>query len=180
MRGREEQLLREVIELAPDHAEARERLGYIKRDGRWVEQEQELRAQGLVPFEGRWLTREQVVEIERLRTQATIAAREREKAEVELATAKADLESRKREADLAREKAAAEAAPESPPVTYATPVYSWGGWAGRGRAHRHHDRDRVCPGPRCPRKPWAKRTDGRPDWPIVGTKDPFDYLRDER
>ena len=33
MRGREEQLLREVLDLAPDHAEARERLGYVERDG---------------------------------------------------------------------------------------------------------------------------------------------------
>ena len=185
MRGREELLLREVIDLAPDHAEARERLGYVKRDGRWIEREQELRAQGLVPFEGRWLTPEQIVEIERLRTQATIAAREREKAEVELATAKADLESRKRDA-AARENAAAEPAPEQSPVAYAAPIYYGGGygWAGPGHVHRrrdrdrHRDHDRACPGPRCPRKPFAKRPDGRPAWPIVGTKDPYDFPRD--
>ena len=179
MRGREEQLLREVIELDPDHAEARERLGFVGREGRWVEREQSLRDQGLVPFEGRWLTREQVVEIERLRAQAAIAARQRERAEVELAAAKADLESRKREADAAK-RAEEERVTVQPPVAYATPVYPWY-WGGHDVSRRHRDRDRDhCPGPRCARKPTTRRTDGRPDWPIAGTKDPFDYLRDSR
>ena len=160
MRGRDEQLLREVIELDPDHAEARERLGFVGR-------------------EGRWLTREQVVEIERLRAQAAIAARQRERAEVELAAAKADLESRKREADAAK-RAEEERVTVQPPVAYATPVYPWY-WGGHDVSRRHRDRDRDhCPGPRCARKPTTRRTDGRPDWPIAGTKDPFDYLRDSR
>jgi hypothetical protein len=131
-----------------------------------------------VPFEGRWLTREQVVEIERLRTQAAIAARERERAEVELAAAKADLESRRREADAVK-RAAEERSAAQPPVAYAAPVYPWY-WGGHDVSRRHPDRDHDCPGPRCARRPPARRTDGRPDWPIAGTKDPFDYLRDSR
>ena len=114
-----------------------------------------------------------------MRTQSAIAAREREKAEVELATARVDLESRKREAEAAQ-RSEQERPAVQPPVSYATPVYPWywGGHDLRDRRHRERDRDGDCPGPRCARKPFAKRPDGRRAWPIVGTKDPFDYLRE--
>ena len=89
------------------------------------------------------------------------------------------------EFEAKREAEAAKRAEEvrvtvQPPVAYATPVYPWY-WGGHDVSRRHRDRDRDhCPGPRCARKPTTRRTDGRPDWPIAGTKDPFDYLRDSR
>jgi len=175
MTAREQQLLREVIALSPDHAEARARLGYVRQDQRWVEREQSLRAQGLVQHEGRWLTREQVLEIERLRAAAETAAHERDKARAEAETARAELETRKQEASAAETASAAPSAP--PPAPQYQPLLFWPG-PHHASVHRHdrHHRDHVCPGPRCPRR--AKpRDDGRPRWPIVGTKDPFDYLR---
>jgi hypothetical protein len=171
MSAREHELLREVIELSPDHAEARARLGYVRDGGGWTTREQSLRAQGLVQHEGRWLTQQQVLEIERLRAQAQTASHERDKAQAELEAKRAELEVRKRELELAAN--AREPRVEEPPEPIYSPVLAWPAWY----AFIHHH-DRVCRGERCERRPPRKpRTDGRPAWPIVGTKDPFDYLR---
>jgi hypothetical protein len=48
--------LRKTIELDPDHAQAREKLGYIKRDGKWLTRNEQQEAKGLVRFEGRYVT----------------------------------------------------------------------------------------------------------------------------
>jgi hypothetical protein len=171
MVAREQQLLREVIELAPDHAEARARLGYVQKDRRWVEREQDLRERGLVQHEGRWLTREQVLEIERLRAEVQTAAHQRDKARAELESARAELERREQEAsEAAASSKPPPAEPARPPQQQ--PVYVWSvPYAFK------HDHDRRCPGPRCPSRAARPRTDGRPPWTIVGTRDPFDYLR---
>jgi hypothetical protein len=171
MGAREHELLREVIELSPDHAEARARLGYVRDGSAWMTREQSMRAQGLVQHEGRWLTREQVLELERLRAQTVAAAHERDKAKAELEAKRAELEIRKRELELG---AAPQPPRAEPPEPIYSPVLAWPGWY--AFMHRH---DHVCRGERCerraPRKP--RPDDGRPAWPIVGTKDPFDYLR---
>jgi hypothetical protein len=174
MAAREQQLLREVIELAPDHAEARARLGYVQKDGRWIDHEQDLRERGLVQHEGRWLTREQVLEIERLRAEAQTAAHQRDKARAELESARTELERREQEASEAKTPASAEPPAAPAPPQQQQPVYVWS----TPYAFKHHyDHDRRCPGPRCPSRAARPRTDGRPPWTIVGTRDPFDYLR---
>jgi hypothetical protein len=176
MVAREQQLLREVIELAPDHAEARARLGYVQKDRRWVEREQDLRERGLVQHEGRWLTREQVLEIERLRAEAQTAAHQRDKARAELESARAELERRERDASETETAASPQPPPAEPAPSPQQPVYVWS--APYAFRHDHdHDHDRRCPGPRCPSRAARPRTDGRPPWTIVGTRDPFDYLR---
>lgn len=61
------EILRQVIAIAPDHAEARQRLGFERRDGRWltrraaryrdlIEHEKAQEANGLVDYRGQWVT----------------------------------------------------------------------------------------------------------------------------
>lgn len=179
LRAREAELLREVIELDSDHAEARARLGYVRSGETWASREQSLRAQGLVQHEGRWLTREQVLEIERLRAQAATAAHERDKAAAELAVARSELAQREQQAETASAATASGPAPaprlatQAHPHVYApAPLLFW--HAPYAHAH-HHDHD--CGKERCERRARPRvRDDGRPPWPIVGVKDPFDYL----
>jgi hypothetical protein len=48
--------LQKVIELDPDHAQAREKLGYVKQDGKWLTGQELKEAKGLVRFGGRYVT----------------------------------------------------------------------------------------------------------------------------
>ena len=50
-----ERHLRRVLELDPDHAEARRLLGYVSRDGQWTSREEMMRADGFVLYGGRWM-----------------------------------------------------------------------------------------------------------------------------
>lgn len=52
-----EEMWRKVIELAPDHEEARRALGHAKlEDGRWVTEEEQMASKGLVRHEGKWMS----------------------------------------------------------------------------------------------------------------------------
>lgn len=48
--------LQKVIELDPDHSQAREKLGYVKQDGKWLTGQELKEAKGLVRFGGRYVT----------------------------------------------------------------------------------------------------------------------------
>ncbi len=63
------EILKEVLRLAPDHAAARELLGFVRKDGKWIQASEaeraarakeaaEARKKGLVAFEGSWVTKE--------------------------------------------------------------------------------------------------------------------------
>ncbi len=52
---RKEHLLT-VIELDADHAQAREKLGYVQREGKWLTADELKEAKGLVKFNGRFVT----------------------------------------------------------------------------------------------------------------------------
>lgn len=52
--------LRRVIELDPDHAEARRILGYTKIDGKWVTHEERMIANGFVKRNGKWLLPQEI------------------------------------------------------------------------------------------------------------------------
>lgn len=56
--------LRRVIELDPDHVEARHALGYSQVDGRWVTREEVMKKQGYVRYKGRWRLPQEVELIE--------------------------------------------------------------------------------------------------------------------
>ena len=54
--GQQEELLRAVLALEPDHAEARRRLGYVRVGSAWLTRDEAMRAKGLVQYRGRWVT----------------------------------------------------------------------------------------------------------------------------
>jgi hypothetical protein len=45
-----------VLALTPDDKEAREALGFVQVDGRWLTEEEGYRARGFVKYEGEWMT----------------------------------------------------------------------------------------------------------------------------
>ena len=49
-----------VVALAPDDPSARQALGFVRLDGRWVTEEESFRAQGYVKYEGEWMTAAEV------------------------------------------------------------------------------------------------------------------------
>jgi len=60
-KGLQKEMLAEyhkVIAADPDNERARERLGYVRQEGRWVTKEELNRAKGLVLFRGQWVTPE--------------------------------------------------------------------------------------------------------------------------
>lgn len=57
-------LHREVLELDPNRAESRAALGYTKREGRWLNEEELKVADGLVRYGGRWLPKAEAQALE--------------------------------------------------------------------------------------------------------------------
>lgn len=49
-----------ILQLDPDHAEARNLLGFQKRNGEWVQREEYMLSRGFVRYNGRWRTHQQV------------------------------------------------------------------------------------------------------------------------
>jgi hypothetical protein len=94
MHGRERQLLVEVLELEPNNAVARARLGYVKTDAGWVTQAEANRAKGLVERDGKWVSPAEARAMDREETAARESARRREEADEQLAQRKADLAAR--------------------------------------------------------------------------------------
>jgi hypothetical protein len=52
--------LRRVIELDPDHAEARRVMGYTKVDGKWVTHDERMTERGYVKHNGKWMLKQEV------------------------------------------------------------------------------------------------------------------------
>ena len=52
--------LQRIIELEPDHAEARVRLGHQQVNGQWLDREQLMLARGMIRYEGQFRTRQEV------------------------------------------------------------------------------------------------------------------------
>jgi HEAT repeat protein len=61
--------LKRVLDLDPDHPAARRALGYQKREGRWVTQEQVMTERGYVRYRGRWRLPQEVKQLEAKRKQ---------------------------------------------------------------------------------------------------------------
>ena len=55
-----QQHLERILELNPNHAEARAALGFHKKDGQWMNRDDVMAARGLVMYEGRYVTPQQV------------------------------------------------------------------------------------------------------------------------
>jgi hypothetical protein len=104
-----------VIAVMPDDAEAREALGFVQVDGRWVTEEEGYRARGYVKYDGEWMT---PAEVQVAQSEAAAFEADRRAAEAEIAALEAQR--RAEEAEERAREAEAERAAEQP-------VY-WGGW----------------------------------------------------
>lgn len=122
--AREREVLRKVLESAPDHPEARARLGYVRTETGWVTEDEHKRMNGLVKYQGRWVTRAEMLELERLATQQKLAAVERQKAELELEAKRAELAAKKLE--MERKERAQREQMERTREAERTANYPWG------------------------------------------------------
>ena len=174
MRAHERELLHQVIEIEPNQAQARARLGYVKTDAGWITRDEQLRAQGYVREEGQWVAPEKALELQRLRAQSAAAASEREKAQTELELKKVELQQRKLELDADEAKAAERAAQATQPNMYSYPygVVGYGVPFGYGIAPRSYrvPANASAPGPSFPIN--GVRDPRAPGWPINGVRDP--------
>jgi len=73
-----------VLANDPNHAGAREALGYRLVDGRWLTEADEMRARGLVLYDGQWMTPDAAAKLKTLQAELEIAKEERRKAEAQL------------------------------------------------------------------------------------------------
>ncbi len=89
-----------VLALDPDHRQAREALGYVLENGRWLTRDEQMEAKGWIQVEGKWTSPEGVELRRALAEKETIEAEAR-KADAEARTA----EARAREAEATAEKA---------------------------------------------------------------------------
>jgi hypothetical protein len=174
MRDRERQLLQQVIEREPNHAQARSRLGYVKSGNSWVTQAEQMRAQGKVQRDGQWLTREQALERDRAESEQRARANARASADksAELESKKLALEQQR--LDIERQKLELETRRPQPAII----GY---GYYGYGYAE---PRLRAAPAPRHvpPARSSAWPINGMRDpldssWSLPGTRDPRDFTR---
>jgi hypothetical protein len=97
MFARERELLREVLQIDPNHTQARVRLGFVRGERGWLTRDEQLASQGMVKQAGVWLSPEQAA---RLRQ----AELERETAELARQTAESELLARRAELRAERER----------------------------------------------------------------------------
>jgi hypothetical protein len=111
---------RKVLDIAPGDREAREALGFVFHNGRWMTEEDSFRARGYVKYEGEWMTPAEM-QAAQADAAAEQARREAEQRAVDAEIAQAEAEQRAHEAEQRAEEAEEEAR------RYQDPVY-WGGW----------------------------------------------------
>lgn len=107
------QAYEKVLAVAPDDAEARQALGFVLLDGRWLTEEESYRARGYVKYEGEWMTPAEA-QLAQSSAAADQARREAEQRANEAEIAAMEAEARAREAEEEAQRA-----------DY--PLY-WGGW----------------------------------------------------
>ena len=81
----------QAVRFDPEHAAARQALGYVRHDGRWMTHDEMMLATGHVRYEGRWITREQYLELRQ---------RELERREAEVRATEVQSQAELREAEL--------------------------------------------------------------------------------
>ena len=109
---------KKVLAVAPDDKEAREALGFVQVDGRWLTEEESYRARGFVRYEGEWLT---PAEVQLAQSNAT---REQERAEADKRAADAQFAA---SMDRLQKQEDEKRAREEADRMRNNPVY-WGGW----------------------------------------------------
>lgn len=76
-------LLRAVA-LEPDHAAAHKALGHRLVNGKWMSEDEEMKARGLVKFDGQWMPPEAAAKLKTLKAELEVAREKRLAAEAEL------------------------------------------------------------------------------------------------
>jgi hypothetical protein len=115
--------LQRVLEIDPDHAGAREALGFVWYDNRWMTQTERYQAMGLVHVDGKWLPPEALKDVAKVRDEQR-ATQEREE-QLRADTALKEAQARKLEAEtnLLEAQAHAQAPIEpAPPAIQPLPV----------------------------------------------------------
>lgn len=113
------QAYQNVLAIDPNDAEARQALGFVLVEGRWLTEEEGYRARGFVKYNGEWMTPQEV---------------QMEKADAEAAQAREDAQDRARQADVAAMEAEARAAKAEEDAKWEESTQSWdfpvytGGW----------------------------------------------------
>ena len=77
-----------AIALNPNHAAARQALGYRLVGGKWLNEDEEMRARGLVKHDGQWMAPEAAARLKALQAELAIARERRMAAETELLKAR--------------------------------------------------------------------------------------------
>jgi hypothetical protein len=114
------QAYQKVIAVSPNDAEARQALGYVLLDGRWLTEEESYQARGYVKYDGEWMTKDEAQKEEA----AAAADRTRQDAERAANQAQADAILAESRAQKADERAKREAQDAS----FWDQQVSWGGW----------------------------------------------------
>jgi hypothetical protein len=113
------QAYQRVVSIAPDDAEARQALGYVLVNGKWLTEEESYRARGFVKYAGEWMTPAEA-QMEQARADANQA---RQEAETRANQAEADKILAESRAAKAEQRAQDAESRDS----WNTPVYM-GGW----------------------------------------------------
>jgi hypothetical protein len=160
MRTRERELLREVIDIQPDHAQARARLGYVRGERGWLTPDEQAAARGMVKHDGVWVSPEQAQRLREAELERQKAVLERQKAETELLAKRAELNAERERAERERaEREAAQNAQNAYWFPYVYPAYP---------AHPVHP---IHPGPAPPRP-----SQPPPPYAINGVRPPQSYF----
>jgi hypothetical protein len=114
------QAYQNVLTVAPDDAEARQALGFVQHDGKWLTEEESYRARGYVKYDGEWMTPGEAQSAQAIAS----ADQARREAETRANVAEADRIQAEERAEKAEERAR-EA--EETDFWDQQPVY-WGGW----------------------------------------------------
>ena len=124
-----------VVALDPRHVEAHRALGHVLVNGRFVDEDEANRANGLVQFEGRWVTPVEQASLLREREQRT--ASEMELREARRSAREAEDRARRAEREAERARAEARASQSALPIWGygTTPIFGgrhWGSGYGAG------------------------------------------------
>jgi hypothetical protein len=117
-----------VLWIQPLNAAARQALGHVFVDGRWMNRDDAYRARGFVQFEGNWVSLEERQAL--IEERVAYAAERRERLEAEARIREAEARARTAEAEARQAEAAADAQAEMDegiPFPY---VYGAGGFGG--------------------------------------------------